>query len=72
MGSLRPYLGGVVRRELTSGRTAVGLTFANDPNGSFEVDGLRLSQQSTIGQAGLLFQTRGVGLSLMYEARRTR
>ena len=63
LGSLRPYLGGVVRRELTSGRTAAGLNFANDPNGSFEVDGLRLSKHSTIGQAGLLFRTGGVGLS---------
>ena len=71
LGSLRPYLGGVVRRELTSGRTAAGLNFANDPNGAFEVDGLRLSKHSTIGQAGLLFRTGGVGLSLMYEARRT-
>ena len=69
IGSLRPYLGGVVRRELTSGRTSVGLNLANDPNGSFEVDGLKLTKHSTIGQAGLLFQTRGVGLSLMYEAR---
>lgn len=72
IGSLRPYLGGVVRRELTSGRTSVGLNLANDPNGFFEADGLKLTKHSTIGQAGLLFQTRGVGLSLMYEARGNR
>jgi fibronectin-binding autotransporter adhesin len=69
MGSWRPYVGGVARRELTSGRTAVGLNLAGEPNGSFQVDGLRLSRHATIGQAGMLFQTRGVGLSLMYEAR---
>jgi hypothetical protein len=68
-GSLRPYAGGILRRELTSGRTAAGLDLAGGPNGSFEVEGLRLPTHSTIGQAGLMFRTRGAGLSLMYEAR---
>jgi autotransporter-associated beta strand protein len=68
-GALRPYVGAVVRRELASGRTTAGLHLAGDPNGAFEVDGQRLSKHSTIGQAGVLLRSRGVGLSLMYEAR---
>ena len=68
---MRPYVAGVMRRELTSGRTSAGLSFVNDPDGAFEVDGLLLSKHSTIGQAGILFGKGGVGLSMMYEARRT-
>jgi fibronectin-binding autotransporter adhesin len=71
LGSLRPYIGGTMRRELASGQTTAALRFANDPDGFFHAEGLRLSKGSAIGQAGLLFRAGGIGLSMMYEARRT-
>ena len=72
LGRFRPYVGVTARRELTGGETAVALNLSRDPNGVFEVDGLRLPQHSTIGQAGLVYQAGRIGLSVMYEARRAR
>jgi autotransporter-associated beta strand protein len=67
IGNVRPFLEGMYRRELSSRDLNTTIALTDQPGGLFEVEGLGLTADKFVGQAGALFLTDHVGLSLLYE-----
>jgi autotransporter-associated beta strand protein len=71
-GRWRPYVGGMYRRELSSGRTRATLQLGNGAGGAYDVDGLFLARDLGAAQGGVVFVQDRFSLALGYEARRAR
>jgi fibronectin-binding autotransporter adhesin len=71
-GRFLPFLSATYRRELTAGRTRKTLQIGDTADGLFEVDGLGLPRDTTVGEAGFRFLNGSVGMSVWYEVRRAR
>ncbi len=67
IGRVRPFLEGMYRRELSFGVLKTTIALTDQPGGLFEVDGIGLTVDKFVGQAGALFLTNHAGLSLLYE-----
>ena len=72
LGRFRPYVGGIYRREVSAGRIAATLQLGEGAGGLFEVDGLSLSKDVCVGQAGVILLRNDFSVLLGYEARRAR
>ena len=71
IGGFQPFVSAMHRRELTDGRTTVRLRLGDHPDGAFDVEGLRFADTVAF-EAGFTLRRRNIGMSLWYDARRTR
>ena len=72
VGGFYPFVSAMHRRELTDGRTIVGLRLGDSAEGRFDVEGLSWARDTTAGEAGFIIRRRNIGMSMWYEARRAR
>jgi autotransporter-associated beta strand protein len=71
-GRVRPYIGGMYRRELASGRTTSTVQIGDTSGGLFGVDGLLLARDIEAAQTGFIVYRDRFTLTFGYDARRAR